>query len=297
MSSLQSRGGWASFHGGHSDFVDGKGSIADIARAAAERGFVSFGFTEHFTMPPHRAYNPDGKSMAKFERDDWIGHYVTEVQAARERHSGEVQILLGTELDYVPGAQAWTRERVARWPFQYFVGSVHHVRYDDLDYCIDWDRARIAAALRRAGSPERLYLDYYEHVLDLLSWRIAHVIGHLDLIKILLEPAEQEAADTPAVRAQVRAVLEAMHAQSVALDINCRGLIKPCRAIYPAEWILAEARQIGVAVTLGDDSHAADQVGARLEHGVAALRRAGYSEMALVRPGAALEFVPLPVAA
>ena len=296
MNALQTgRRGWASFHGGHSDFVDGKGAISDIARAAAERGFVCFGFTEHFTLPPSRRYNPDGQFTAKFEREDWIGKYVAEVQAAQKRHAGDVEILLGTELDYVPGAEAWTRERIARWPFQYYVGSVHHVRYDDVDYCIDWDRARIAEALRQAGSPERLYLDYYTHVLELLAWRIARVIGHLDLIKIHLEPAEQERADTPAVRANVRAVLETMRDQSVAMDINCRGLIKPCQAIYPADWILVEAHRIGVAVTLGDDSHAADQVGARLEHGVAALRRAGYREMALVRPGGGLEFVPLPV--
>jgi histidinol-phosphatase (PHP family) len=293
-SSNSPRPGWASFHGGHSDYVDGKGAISDIARAAAERGFICFGFTEHFTMPPSRRFNPDGTSTAKFERDDWVGRYVADVHEAQSRHAGEVEILLGTELDYVPGAEAWTRARIARWPFQYFVGSVHHVRYDGVDYCIDWDRARIAEALRLAGSPEQLYLTYYDHVLDLLAWKIARVIGHLDLIKIHLTPGEQEQADTPAVRSKVRTVLETMRDHGVAMDINCRGLIKPCGAIYPADWILAEARALDVSVTLGDDSHAADQVGARLEHGVVALRRAGYSEMALVRPGGGLERVKLP---
>ena len=284
--------GWASFHGGHSDFVDGRGAISDIADAVANRGFIAFGFSEHFTMPPSTRYNPDGKSTAQFERDDWIGQYVADVQAAQQRHAGSIDILLGTELDFLPGAEVWTRQQIARWPFQYFVGSVHHVRYDGIDFCIDWDRARIAEALRRAGSPERLYLDYYDHILELLRWRIARVIGHLDLVKMLLEPAEQ--VDTPAIRERVRAVLETMRDYHVAMDINCRGLIKPCKAIYPADWIIAEARRIGVRVTLGDDSHAADQVGARLDQGVAALERAGYTEMALIRAGGELAMVPLP---
>ena len=129
-------------------------------------------------------------------------------------------------------------------------------------------------------------------MLELLEWRIAHVIGHLDLIKIFLEPSEQ--VDTPAIRAKVCGILETMRDRGVAMDINARGLIKPCRCIYPADWILSEAHRIGVPVTLGDDSHGPEEVGARLDHAVAALRRAGYSEMALVLPSGALESVPLP---
>jgi histidinol-phosphatase (PHP family) len=286
------RPGWASFHGGHSNFVDGSGTVAEIAQAAADRGFIAFGFSEHFTMPPHREYSPDGKTADSYKRSDWIGRYVAEVREAQARHAGQLAILLGAELEYVRGAEAWTRQQVAAWPFEYFVGSVHHVGYDGEDITIDWDRPRAAEALRRAGSPEQLYLDYYDHVMELLDWRIAHVIGHLDLIRINLDPSEQ--ADTPAVRARVRSVLETMRDRCVAIDVNARGLIKPCRAIYPADWILSEAHRIGVAVTLGDDSHAPDAVGARLEQAVAALRRAGYEHMALIRPGGAIEPAPLP---
>jgi histidinol-phosphatase (PHP family) len=139
-----------------------------------------------------------------------------------------------------------------------------------------------------------LYLDYYDHVLELLDWRIAQVIGHLDLIKILLEPAEQ--VETAAIRSKVRGILETMHDRGVAMDINARGLIKPCHAIYPADWILVEANRIGVRVTLGDDSHGPDEVGARLDQAVAALRRADYNEMSIVGRDGSLQSVALPPA-
>jgi histidinol-phosphatase (PHP family) len=166
------------------------------------------------------------------------------------------------------------------------------VHYGGEEICIDWDRPRVDEGLRRAGSPEQLILDYYDHVLELLDWRIANVLGHLDLIKIHLRP--DEAVETPAIRTKVTGVLETMRDRTVALDINTRGLIKPCQAIYPADWILAEAQRIGVPVTLGDDSHAPDQVGARLDQAVLALRRAGYTHKCLVRAGGTLERVPLP---
>jgi histidinol-phosphatase (PHP family) len=283
---------WASFHGGHSTYGDGRGRVREIAQAAADRGFRAFGFSEHFDTPPCRQFNPDGRASSLDGRGEWIASYVADVQAAQRDHAGEVTILLGTELEYIRGAETWTRGQIARWPFQYFVGSVHFVRYDGEDICIDWDWPRIAEALRRAGSPERLYLDYFDHVIELLDWRMAQVIGHLDLIKIFLKPSEQ--VDTPAIRTKVSGILETMRDRGVAMDINARGLIKPCRCIYPADWILVEARRIGVPVTLGDDSHGPDEVGARLEVAVDALRRAGYSQMELVRPGGRLESVPLP---
>jgi histidinol-phosphatase (PHP family) len=283
---------WASFHGGHSTFGGGRGSVRQIAGAAAVRGFSNYGFSEHFTTPPCNIYQADEDLTFLGKRGDWIRDYIDAVQSAQSKHSDDLDIVVGAELEYIRGAEAWTREQLAPWPFQYFVGSVHFVRYDGEDICIDHMRPHVEEALRRAGSPERLYLDYYDHVLELLDWRIAQVIGHLDLIKMLLQPSEQ--VDTPRIRAKVRAILETMRERNVAVDVNARGLIKPCHAIYPADWILSDAHAIGVAVTLGDDSHRPEDVGANLDQAVAALSRAGYSEMALVSAEGGFEMVPLP---
>src|SRR5213594_622200 len=113
-------GGWVSFHGGHSTFGDGRGTVAEIARAAAQRGFVAFGFSEHFQCPPHREFSPDGRVSELAGRCDWIDKYVATVRAAQETYRDEMAILLGTELEYVRGAKEWTLERIAAWPFDYF---------------------------------------------------------------------------------------------------------------------------------------------------------------------------------
>ena len=280
---------WTSFHGGHSAYADGRGTVAQIADAAVQRGFRAFGFSEHFVTPKHNEFSPDGRVVD--HGSHWIDDYVTEVQAAKARHAAQLDIFLGIEIEYLRDFQSWTCAALARWPFDYVVGSVHYVRYGDLDICIDWDQARIDEALRRAGSAEQLQLDYYEHVLELLDWHVA-VIGHLDLVKMLLSPAEQ--IPTSGIRSKVQSILETMRDRGVAMDVNARGLIKPCRSIYPADWILAEAQRIGVCVTLGDDSHGPEEVGCRLDQAVTALRRSGFRNMALVRPGGVLDEVPLP---
>jgi len=148
-------------------------------------------------------------------------------------------------------------------------------------------------ALERAGGPERLQLEYYKQLLELVSWKLATVIGHLDLIKMWLKP--EEAVRTRPIEMAVQAVLEAMRDTDVAMDVNARGLLKPCRSIYPDDWILSEARRIGVPVTLGDDSHRAADVGLNLDVAVDAIARAGYQHVWLVRPGGRLEPSRLPL--
>jgi histidinol-phosphatase (PHP family) len=166
----------SSFHGGHSTLADGS-EVRAIAEAVAAKNFVAFGFTEHFQTPP-MALSPDmalNDQLSKFDR------YVADVHAAQQALPS---LLLGAEVEYIRGALDWTREQVARWPFDYLVGSVHYVRLGNADILIDWERARVEDAIELAGSPERLQLDYYEQVLELVGWRLATVMGHLDLIKM-----------------------------------------------------------------------------------------------------------------
>lgn len=275
----------SSFHGGHSRFGDSDGEVSEIAAAAAAQNFVGFGFTEHFQTPP-MALSPD---MAQHDQLARFDEYAAAVLAETQRYPF---VLLGAEFEYIRGALDWTREQTARWPFDYLVGSVHYVRLADTDILIDWQRSNVDKAIELAGGPEQLQLAYYEQVLDLVGWKLANVIGHLNLIKMLLAPAE--AVRTPKIEATQRAVLEVIRDAGAAMDVNARGLLKPCKSIYPDDWIMAEAHRIGVPVTLGDDSHGPADVGLNLEVAVEAIARAGYENVWLVRPGGELEPSPLP---
>src|SRR5438552_1489458 len=151
----------SSFHGGHSRFSGGEDGVREIAGAAAARGFVAFGFTEHFQTPP-MALSPDMALYGQLARFD---EYVADVRAAQQSHPF---VRLGAEVEYIRGALDWTREQVSRWPFDYLVGSVHYVRLGDEDILVDWTRARLDDALERAGGPEGLQLAYYEQLLELV---------------------------------------------------------------------------------------------------------------------------------
>ena len=266
----------ASFHGGHSRFGDGIDGPIEIARAARELGFIAFGFTEHFDMPPERKC---GDWLAD-RPASWLGEYVDEVAKARSDNEGVVDILLGAELEYIRGAADSTRAAVSKAPFDYFVGSVHHIRAGDRDICIECDRERMLDALRLTGSAEAMQLLYYEHVIEMIEWDFVSVVAHLDVFKKCLTPDER--APTTRIRARVCDVLVSIRDAGAALDINAGGT-RELGELYPATWILQEAQRLNVPITLGDDSHGPSDVGAGLGEAIEVLRSVGFEEMQLVR--------------
>jgi histidinol-phosphatase (PHP family) len=284
--------GLSSFHGGHSFHGDGEGHVLEIAKAAADKEFATFGFTEHFDRPPSNQFLLPGEEDFLVGRGAWTAPYVEAVQTAQRELASILPIRLGTEIEYIPESESWTRRAVSQWPFEYLVGSVHHVRFGDQDICIDSNRGRVDEAIRRARSAERLQRDYYQHVLELLEWKLVQIVGHLDLIKIYLTPDERET--TPKVRSKIAEVLDAIKANGVAIDVNAAGLRKPSGEIYPAPWILEEAARREIPVTLGDDSHSPKQVGWGLDNAVAAIARAGYDSIHIVSADGQLEPSALP---
>jgi histidinol-phosphatase (PHP family) len=110
------------------------------------------------------------------------------------------------------------------------------------------------------------------------------VLGHFDLFKVFhsgpLAPSER-------VLARIEDLMQCIARRGLLLDLNARGLNKPCRAIYPSLEILQIARAAGVAAALGDDSHAPAEVGQNLDRVLDHARAAGYSELCCLHAGGA----------
>lgn len=261
-----------SYHGGHTLF-DGEGEPEQFVESAIRQGFLALGFSEHMPAPEAYPY-PDFPAPAEARR--LFDGYVAEVTKLKAAYAGELPILLGIETEYLPDEETYVVEFVQSFPFDYVVGSVHHVRGTGIDY-IPEDYEALAA---RLGGFDAVAAEYYRMVRGLLELGIADVLGHLDLIDIFAP----ERPITPLLSDAEDETLEAAKRWGVVLDVNARGLIKPCAHIYPSLRLLTKAREKGVPATPGDDSHAPDQVGARLDEALDHMRAAGYQYLTALLP-------------
>ena len=231
------------------------GAPVDYARRARELGIREIGFTDH-------------SPMARDDFDNWrmrshqLTDYIASVEEAR-REVPEVNILIGLEVDYLPGHEEWIRELAQRHHWDYFIGSVHYLS----DWAID-DPQTISRW--RQHDPFEVWQRYFKLLTAAAASGLFNIIGHADLPKKFnLRPKE----DCGPLYAPF---LEAAATTGTAIELNTAGLRKDCREIYPNPQLLAMAFDRGIPITFGSDAHAPGEVGADLGQAVELARRIGY---------------------
>lgn len=221
-------------------------NILAYCEVARERGIRQMGITEH---------------------DRYLEDIDLEAfQEARER-SGEVELRLGIEVDFVPGREAAMDHYASALPYDYVIGSVHRVGGEEVDNPRQKD-------IYEKWETYELYEAYYANVrAAALSGRF-EVLGHPDLIKIFREFPERDI--TPMLRETADAVAES----GIVVDVNAAGLRKPVGEIYPSRNLLEMFHARGVPIILSSDAHAADEVAAGYEESTKLVHEVGYREVA-----------------
>ena len=103
----------------HSEFCDGRASMAEIAASAFEAGFNTWG-----TSPHSPICCPSGANMKASDMDA----YLMESSRLKEEYKGRMRILTGMEIDYVSDSFGPHNEYFRNLPLDYRIGSVHFVR-------------------------------------------------------------------------------------------------------------------------------------------------------------------------
>ncbi len=232
------------------------GHPGEYAARALAAGLDEIGFSDHNPMPR------DGFDDWRMNASELEG-YVSSVLAARREYPN-LRIRLALEVDFIPGYEDWVRDLAGRYPWDYFIGSVHYVAPAwDLD-----NPAKISEWKRH--DPLEVWTIYFERLTLAAESGLFDIIGHADLCKkFCFYPAQDWTA-------LVGRFLAAASRKRVALELNTAGLRKDCKEIYPSGRILQEAATLGIPITFGSDAHAPGEVGMNLSEAVALARSAGY---------------------
>jgi histidinol-phosphatase (PHP family) len=238
---------------------------------AVERGIPEIAITDHVDFDP-RAPDHAFASFATRERQ------VREA-AARWADRG-LRVLFGIEVTYESHCEAAIREHLARYPYDYAIGSVHVMAYSPYidDRVAGWVAGR---------SFDEIVAPYFAEVEAAIRSDLFDTIGHLDYVKKYLVnhvPPSAFAARPDVYEPLLRALVET----GTALEVNASGLRQgPCET-YPPSWAVARFRELGgTVVTAGSDAHAASNFAFGLARAYEILAATGFEELAIRRaPGA-----------
>ncbi len=236
------------------------GTPADYVAAAQAAGLLAVGCADHLPLLP--GHDPE-LAMPVCELDA----YVADVQSLKARHPGFV--LLGIEADYRPETVDGVRELLDSRPFDYVIGSVHHL--DDWGFDDPRQIGRYATV-----DIDQMWTEYYERLGEAAETGLFTIIGHLDLVKkFAYRP-------TRPLDAELDRLIRRLARAGVAVEINTAGLHKPAEEAYPAPHILAKLHAAGVPITFGSDAHRPEHVGRDFPHAAGLVRAAGYDSFAIL---------------
>ena len=237
------------------------GTVDELVRASIAAGVTVLTITDHAPFP----VDMDNRLLASE-----LDRYFADIERAREIYQGQITILCGLELDYMPGTDAFNRELLARYPMDFVIGSIHYVEVPDEAMVKVWELPRLAG---------QAFLDrYFANLEGLLDSGLFDAVGHADT---LLRGVPEDI-----FLRRFEPLLAPLARSGIAFELNASGLRKSSldpatgREIqgfwsYPSRELVAQLIAHGVPFTVGSDTHAPSDAGAGISELLEALRPLG----------------------
>ncbi len=228
------------------------GTPSDYAAVAHAKGLKGMIVTCHNPMP-------EGFSPRVRMSMEQLPEYVELVESATETWRGKVDVLLGLESDFVPGAESWIESVHSKADFHYILGSIHpHLS----DY-----RKRFFT-----GDDREYQETYFSHLVMAAQSGLFDCLAHPDLIK----NSTVSSWNVPSLLDPIRRALDKIAATGIAMELNTSGMNKAIPEMNPGPEILAEIHARSIPIVLGADAHVPERVGDRYPEAITMLQQIGF---------------------
>lgn len=252
------------YHTHHARCGHAIGQLEDYVLRGIEIGLTQLGLSDHMPLihVDPATYLPE-MAMPM----DELPRYVEECLMLKEKYKDQIDIRVGLEGDFIEGYEETIERIVTGYPWDYVIGSVHFLG--------TWD---ISDARQLAGwegkNKYKVYEQYYDAVQKAARSRLYDFLGHIDVIKRFnMRPDED-------VTALEDETLNVIAASGMAIEVNASGLRMPCEELFPGPRMIRRAFDLGIPLTVGSDAHRPDRLSQYLDQAYAAVRQAGYTQLA-----------------
>jgi histidinol-phosphatase (PHP family) len=250
-----------------------------MCRTAFEKGLAAIGFSAHA---------PIGKTGIETDwnmKDDRLGEYVDEVNAARRRWEGRIAVYLGLEVDYIKGLRSALDDDIKKLGLDYIIGSVHYlIPPCGGPFTVDGSAEEVAKGIAEGygDDGEAMMHAYWDAVAEMIALGGFDIIGHMDVLKKNYPlPTTNYQLPTSYIQ-RTEEIARAVSASDIVTEVNTGGLN---RGRYdetsPSLKILRLLRQHNALVVITADAHKAGDLDGNYQTACQTLLDAGYTEHVL----------------
>ena len=246
------------------------GEIDEYIEAAIKQGIKIYGFSDHTPMEFDQKYR---MSLAD------ANSYEAAIKEAKKRYKDKIEILLGYEVDFLPGLM---EDRILSADVDYLIGSVHFLPKSQSNEVLmhqdlwGFDNPEFIGEYKNQDI-DKIWEDYFLAIEQLAKSGLFQIVGHLDLIKVFNFKPKKD------IRLIAKDALKAIKQNNMVVEINSAGLRKPVQEAYPSKELLEEIYDLQIPITFASDAHAPQQVGFKLSEIVTLAKEIGFSKVTVFR--------------
>lgn len=237
---------WCNYHT-HTDFCDGKESVENTTKTAHQDGLLALGISSHAPLPFSKEW---------CMKPEALDAYLQSIKILKSKKSN-LQLYAGLEVDYIPNKISPAHFRNV---LDYTIGSVHFV--DQLPNGDGWEIDG-SHQLFLKGLTEIFQNNmkdavgrYFELTREMIRNSPPNLIGHLDKIKMQNGEGKFFQETDAWYKTEVLQTLDVLAKTDCILEVNTRGIYqKKVTTPYPSPWVLKEALDRHIPITLNSDAH------------------------------------------
>jgi histidinol-phosphatase (PHP family) len=221
-----------------------QGQIEEYIQSAIGKGLSEIGISDH--IPIYFLDGNDPLPSTAMAKDEFAG-YVDEVLALKAKYSGQIEVRFGVECDYIETMEGFYRAELAKYPFDYVIGSVHYTS----------DGSGVYDSRRwKNDVPMEAYADYYRLLAKSAQSGLFDILAHASAITAYAPKPIPEA-----IIPLQDAALEVIAATNQCLEINTSGYRKMTTDPFPTVRMVRKAHMLGIPFTFSSDCHRPSDVG------------------------------------
>ena len=234
------------------------GTIDQYIKKAIEKETAYFGFSDHAPMNFDQNYRMRFDQMKMYEAD---------ILSAKIKYEGKIEILLGYEVDFLPG---YIDQRVLDAKVDYLIGSVHFIDgwgFDNPEFIGNYKNKDI----------DKIWQEYFDAIKMMAKSQLFNIVGHIDLIKVFNFLPKKD------IRIIAKEALDAIKKADMAVEINMAGLRKPVKELYPSQKLLQQIRELDIPICFGSDAHKPEDISLFAKEAKNLAKSTGYEKCAIFK--------------
>ncbi len=237
---------------------DGIHSPMYICEQAYDRHLRALAFTDHCEID--KFYSQKYNHM--------VMHSYFECTKARFAFEGQLLVMTGLEIAQPLSDIALTEKVVNSRPYDVILGSIHTPKGYDCDIKeIEYDKIDVYEFMK----------GYFHQLTEMACNENIDVLAHITCPMRRIQGKYNIDFDYSRISEETDALLSAVIENKKALEINTSGLRQPVGRTMPDENIIRRYKELGGNyITIGSDSHSANEVGEGIREGMLLAKKCGF---------------------